>query len=135
MFPDPSTSPASYARALCIDRPQAATVADAEVCGWIKDFSRVMRLVLGGRGEYLDKSAISLAPFHGFSLAIRSLHMTFDVPPSSQIFNLILSFPLLEDLTVIADYKASIGDGDDSDGLSTVIQRSALGPTNVYRVS
>ena len=44
---------------------------------------------------------------------------------SSQIFGLIHSFPLLDDVVVIA-YGTSFYDGDGSDGLSTVVRRRPL---------
>jgi len=63
----------------------------------------------------------SLLPFHGFSPVLKSLRVQFMVIPSSCIFNLILSFPLLENLAVVAlDTSIDIDDG--SNGLSTVIQ-------------
>ena len=42
-----------------------------------------------------------LVPFHGFSPLIYSLTVAFLPPPTSRIFNLIYSFPLLEDLVVL----------------------------------
>jgi hypothetical protein len=49
----------------------------------------------------LGRSATPLVPFHGFSPVIKTLFVDIYKLPPSQIFNLILSFPLLEDLTVI----------------------------------
>jgi hypothetical protein len=125
-FPDPSTSPARYARVLYIDYPQAVTAADAEAGGWISGFSRVVQLEVGSYMGHGDES-LSLVPFHGFSPIVKSLRMTFTALPSSQIVDLILSLPLLEDLTVhvITDYEASIDNNDSSDGLSTIIQPSS----------
>jgi hypothetical protein len=97
-FPDPSTSPAHYAKTLYVGCPDVITAADAEAGSWIGGFSRVVHLELGRRGLWAWDA--SFVPFHGFSLAIKSLRMTFIVPPYSRIFNLILSFPLLEDLAV-----------------------------------
>jgi hypothetical protein len=138
MFPDPSNSPAYHTHTLSILCSRAVTPADGEAGDWIRGFSRVVDLVLDGREAYLDESGISLVPFHGFSPTIgslygfspvlNSLYMNFAVLPSSQVFNLILSFPLLEDLTVITyrDADASTGNGNDSDGPSPIIQPSTL---------
>lgn len=46
-----------------------------------------------------------------------------------RIFDLILSFPLLEDLTVITDREVAIIDDDGSDGLSTAAARPSSLPT------
>ena len=74
----------------------------------------------------VHQSVISFIPFHGFSPLIKSLRVVFTVPlGSSQIPNLILSFPLLEDLAVITYFGASIYSGDCPDELSTVIQPSS----------
>ena len=102
MFPDPSISPAHYAKTLSVGNLRIATVTDVEAGGWIKGFSRIIHLRLG-RLDFGDWSVISLIPFHGLSPVIKSLHITVPHPPSSCIFDLILSFPLLEDLVVAVD--------------------------------
>ena len=100
-FPDPSTSPAKYTKTLIIDCIQAVTVADAEPGGWIRGFSCVLCMRLSGESRYADGSMISLLPFHGLSPVLKSLRVNFSSLPSSLVFDLILSFPLLEDLKVI----------------------------------
>ena len=47
-FPDPLTSPACYANTLSIDCFRAVTATDAEAGGWIRGFSRVVHLEVGG---------------------------------------------------------------------------------------
>jgi len=74
IFPDPSTSPARYAKTLTIDIQVAAT-ADAEAGGWIIGFSYVERLALMA---HLNRSAVSPPvpriltgpqnPLHGYLL-------------------------------------------------------------------
>ena len=113
MFPDPSTSPAHYARTLVVLCFHPATPAGAELDGWIREFSRVVHLKVVGRIN-------SLFPFHGLSPAIKSLRVTSITLPSSHVFDVILSFPLLEDLAVIIP-DTSIDDGDGSNGLSTAV--------------
>ena len=93
-FPNPSTSPACYTKTLVIGGLEEVTAADAQEGGWIPTFSRVEDL-----GASVHNPMICLAPFHGFSTAIKSVHIDFSCSPCS-IFNLIYSFPLLEDLSL-----------------------------------
>ena len=115
-FPDPSTSPACYTKALTIGCPEEVTVADAEVGGWIRGFSHIVHLELKG---YLADNLTPL--FHGFSPTIKSLDVNVTMLSPSHIFNLILSFPLLEDLRVTG---WEVRGGGSPDGLPTVIQPS-----------
>ena len=125
-FPDPSTSPARYTRTLSIGCPQVITAADAEEGGWIRTFSRVVHLWVGGGDDWtgFDESAIPLAPFHGFSPVIKSLRLVCVTVPPLQIVNLILSLPLLEDLTVVT-LKVLIDSDGVPDGLPTVVHPSS----------
>ena len=128
-FPDPSTSPARYAKTLSVSCPRAVTAADAESGGWITGFCSVVHLeVIDHKPSMMatDEPTISFAPFHGFSPIIKSLRVAFFIIPSSQVFDFILSFPLLEDLAVVA-YRGSsesVRDSDGSDGLSAMVQPS-----------
>jgi hypothetical protein len=122
-FPDPSMSPAHYAKILTIYCSQAITAADADVGGWIGGFSSVVHLELGSHTDFRE-SVISLVPLHGFSPTLKSLRVTAPYIPTSHIFDLILSFPLLEDLAVIIVYGEPIDGGDDSDWLPTRAQPS-----------
>lgn len=45
MFPDPSTSPAHYTRAIFICSSTVVMAVDVEAGGWIRGFSRVVRLL------------------------------------------------------------------------------------------
>ena len=114
-FPDPSTSPAHYTKTLLIDCPEVFTAADAGDGSWIRGFSQVERLEVNSASSYANESAISLLPLHGLSPALKYLRVIFAVLPSSRVFDLILSFPLLHDLTVIAFY-VSIDDGGGPNG-------------------
>jgi len=108
-FPDPSTSPACYTKTLFVYCPHALTAADAEEGSWIKAFSRVERLkVLWGRNPP-GRLATPFVQFHGLSPVIKALWVDFTLP--SEAFDLILSFPLLEDLTVLA-YKDELADNN-----------------------
>ena len=116
-FPNPSTSPAPCTETLIVHCVHAATAADAEPGGWIRAFSCVVHFEL----DFYDGRRDSLLPFHGFSPVLKSIHVELDFPPLTLDF--ILSFPLLEDLTVNF-YGMGIDDGDGYDGLPTVIQPS-----------
>ena len=110
-FPNPSTSPARYARTLFVGSSHVVVAADADADGWIRGFSRVEHLVLDSHSLFANLS--SLIPFHGFSPDLKSLHITLAVYPSPRVFNLILSFPLLEDLAVSVRSPTAVGDGSD----------------------
>ena len=99
-FPDPSTSPAHYTRSLFIVLPQTITPADARQGGWIPSFSHVAYFSASDSG--MGDADRSFILFHGFSPAIRSLQLTFTVVSLSRTLDLIVSFPLLEDFSVIA---------------------------------
>ena len=98
-FQDPSTSPARYTRTLFIKFPRTITPADAEEGGWIPTFSRVVSLAMNihGMGAYE-----SLVLFHGFSPVIRSLRITSTSVASLHTLGFICSFPLLEDISMVA---------------------------------
>jgi len=121
-FPDPSTSPAHYVKTLFIGCSHVVTAADAEPGGWIRGFSQVEYLEVGSERSNEDEARASLVPLHGFSPIIKSLYVDFTFLPSSRIIDLVFSFPLLEDLTVITAYD--IDDYDYSDELPTVVQPS-----------
>ena len=88
-FPDPSNSPARYTRSLAIHGAHGNPTVDTGVGGWVRTFHNVthLKLMLLGRA--------SLILFHGLSRALRSLSLTF-LP--TEVFDLVCSFPLLEDL-------------------------------------
>jgi hypothetical protein len=102
-FPDPSNSPAHHTRHLSIYGLSVVTAADADMGGWIRAFHNVVHLYLQPFGS--EGHQVSLVPFHGFSPNLRSLRLTFT---SSEVLDLICSFPLLEDLAL-----APFGSGSD----------------------
>jgi hypothetical protein len=119
IFPDPANSPARYVKTLFIG-PSIITAADLEVGGWIGGFSRVECLEVVSQG-LLPFRPSPLVPFHGFSPVVKSLRLTFPVLPPPWIFSFILSFPVIEHLTVIIR-GGSVDNGDDSDWLPTATQ-------------
>ena len=120
-FPDPLTSPACYTKRLFVGCSQVVTAADADAGGWITGFSHVEHLGLQDHTLFANGSS-TLSLFRGFS-PIKSLDViSTDLPPP-RVFNLILSFPLLENLTVFTSHGIS-ADDDGSNELSTVTQPS-----------
>ena len=125
-FPDLSTSPACYTKTLFVGCSHAITTTDAEPGGWITGFSRVVHLKLVNRVA-VSYSADDFTPFNfrGFSPTIKSLHIHFIVLSISETFDLVLSFLLLENLTVTAHTERVADEDDGSDGLSTDFQPSS----------
>ena len=101
-FPDPSNSPAYHTRTLSVHRIRVIAAADTGVDGWIRTFRSVVHLKLSG----MDRT--SPIPFCGLSPAIRSLSL-INVPLDA--FDLICSFPLLEDLTLVVLFPVGDEDG------------------------
>ena len=125
-FPDPITSPAHYTKTLHVSCLRFVVPMDAGVGGWIRGFSRVVNLEFNTRYTlHADELAVFLAPFHGLSPAVKTLRVDFAVLPPSRIFNFILTFPLLEDLTLIGDVdNTSIDNDDDLNELLTAVRLS-----------
>ena len=125
-FPDPSISPAHYARDLIVGCPEDVAGVDAEAGGWIRGFSRVVHLDVGGRNDLFREFTIPIVPYHGLSPTLKSLRVTAPALPSSHIFDLILSFPLLEDLALaVSSILVDNGDGPEGVEMSTTTQSSS----------
>ena len=101
-FPDPSNSPAHHTRKLFVHGIPVVNVVGAGVGGWIQTFHNVTHLEFTG----LDRA--SLVPFHGLSPAVKSLRLDYS---TTQVFDLICSFPLLEDLALVDPYHEADEDG------------------------
>ena len=128
-FRNRSTSAARYTKCLIIGGPKVLTAADAKASSWLKGFSRVVRLKLVEQDPFCSGWWIACVVFRGFSPVIKSLHVDFTpliVYPASELFNLILSFPLLEDLSVAKSYYAWVGSSSDSDEPLALVQPSSL---------
>ena len=96
-FPDPLDSPAHYVQTLKILDIWSATAP----AHWIRAFRNVVRLNMAAiPWEDLDDEEASLVPFHGLSHTVRFLRLGFDTAPLPEVFDLICSFPLLEDLVL-----------------------------------
>ena len=122
-FPDPSASPAHYTTNLFIDYSHAVTFTETEADRWIKGFSRVEHLWLmagHGDGSLAHGTAVSLVTFLGLSPFVKSLCTTFVPIPSQHVFDIILSFPLLEDLAVTTFCEAFTDNGNGPDKQSKI---------------
>ena len=120
-FWDPSTSPACYTKTLLLRYFSCVAATDGEEVSWISTFTRVVHFEVDAFDMDINWPGFNLAPFHGFSPAIKSLRLIFDAVPFSQVFDLIYSFPLLEDLAVIG-LDESIGNSGAPDDPTTAIQ-------------
>jgi len=95
-FPDPSNSPARYTRTLCVTNLKTLRAMDTDMGSWIHAFCNVVHL------EFLYVCRAVLAQFCGLSPTVRSLRLTHS---TAEVFDLICSFPLLEDLALINLYS------------------------------
>jgi hypothetical protein len=116
-------SPARYAKTLSVGCPQVVTAADAEAGGWIRGFSASCTWTWAVRGWAFP--TILSRPIPRILTRHQIPPRDFRHPYVPQIFDLILSFPLLEDLSVTVIYSSSIDNGDDSDWLPTTAQPSS----------
>jgi len=119
-FPDPVNSPARNARTLDVHCPDLVTASDAEEGGWIQAFSGVANLGLYHNNWYSKTSVVSLAPFCRFSPTLKSLYIFPITLPCPELFDLIRSSPLLEDLFLRCEDKLS-GNDDGPHGLQTAV--------------
>ena len=88
-FPDPSTSPACYTKALFIGRSDVVTDVDAEVGGWIGCFRGVEHLGLGVQNLLGRGWEVAFALLRGFSPVVKSLRIissSFSLPSFLSIF-------------------------------------------------
>ena len=88
--------PGNYTQTLLVRCPHAVTTADSEEGGWIQAFSHLVRLDLG---ENNNSPEVSLAPFCRLAPVLKSLRVS-SMLLNSQVFDLVCSLLLLEDLTL-----------------------------------
>ncbi|KAF9780878.1 hypothetical protein BJ322DRAFT_1112270 [Thelephora terrestris] len=92
-FPDPSNSPAHHTRRLWIYGLETTTASSTV----LRQFDCIQELWVAAPVQ--DFSApVSFDQLHGLSPTLKTLHLSDISAPASQVFNLICSFPLLEDL-------------------------------------
>ena len=100
-FPDPLNSPAHYTRTLTVIGLRFVAGTGNDVTPWIRSFHNVVHLDVETRGRTSFERA-SLSLFPGLSPAIKSLRLKSLHTPPCTLFDLIYSFSLLEDLTLLA---------------------------------
>jgi hypothetical protein len=109
-FPDPSNSPACYTRNLSIHGLRAVTVAYPDVGGWLHTFHRLVKLELYTPG--IDDLRISFVPLRVLPPTLKSLTLSHSYVPLPEVFDLVCSSPLLEDLELISpNYRMCGTDG------------------------
>jgi len=120
-FPDVANSPACHARGLLVGCPWLVVAADAEEGGWIQAFSgaRSLEVTIGDGDRYPNAWEVSLAPFRNFSPTLMSLRVGYILFPYPQLFDLVCSFPLLENLSLDGLYDWL--DDDDPYGPQIII--------------
>ena len=111
-FLDPTRSPAHHTRSLSVRFIESIFIADAEEGSWVKTFSNVVRLELRSNTKTWFNLKRYLALFYGFSPVVKSLRVFTMCPPPPQVFSLICSLPLLEDLAMVST-PAYLGDRDE----------------------
>ena len=97
LFPDPSTSPVCHARILEISGHSATTAVNRGARAWIQSFRHVVELRLSAEWWSAGRR-VSITKLRGLSPTLKSLHLCNG--PLLGIFDLICSFPLLEDLSL-----------------------------------
>ena len=97
-FPDPSNSPAHYARSLAIHGLTAVTAATTHGHAWVRSFHYIVKLAVDT--HWWDDGEVSLVRLHGLSPTLKSLSVYRTALPLSEALNLTCSFPLLEDLSL-----------------------------------
>jgi len=94
-FPDPLNSPAHHTRSLTIQDYHStwfAAAAGVDAGHWIRAFHNVV---------HLDINRHPFAPLHGLSPTVKSLRLALSRPRLSEVFDLMCSFPLLEDFSFL----------------------------------
>ena len=99
-FPDPSNSPAHHARSLSVGACSFYTTASMDVRPWICSFRHVTKLRV--YTIWYDDSQVYLTQLQGFSPVLESLSLIYSAIPTSEIFDLVCSFPSLNDLSLVS---------------------------------
>ena len=90
-------SPAHHTQTLSVWHPQLITALDVDVILSFCNVESLDVITSGWRDGWTP-----LAPSHRLSPVFRSLYLSFVSLPNSEIFDLICSFSLLEDVTLVS---------------------------------
>ena len=109
-FPDPRNSPAHHTRDLHFLDHRSITAASAVAPAWVRRFCHIKRLQITAMvpGTSIP---VPLVHLHGLSPTLKFLRIGLLPAPFSSIFNLICSFPLLEDLSLYSEAFEGATDG------------------------
>ena len=120
-FPDVANSPAYHTHTLNVGCPLfvITSTSDPKVGSWIQAFSGIACLDVVNGIQNLNYWN-SLAPFHKIAPALKSLRVGLLPLPHPELFDLICSLPLLEDLT-LRGYSGRLRKIADPHGRRTVI--------------
>lgn len=99
-FPDRANPPASaHARFLVVRSVRAVSIKDAEQSGWIRSFTKVVRLEVCDFAYRGPTPNGSLTPLSALS-SVKFLRLSTAFVPPIEILTFICSFPVLEDLDI-----------------------------------
>ena len=112
-FPDPTNSPAYHTHTLVVSR--ASGDKESGLIHW--GFSNVERLIL--EGDWVARNVQPLAALPRFAPSLKSLHLSSNGSPPWEIFDLIRSFPLLEDI-ILHRGEFYVGSGGPPTAISSV---------------
>ena len=76
----------------------------------------------------IEGITLSLIPFHGFSPVLKSLHIASSAFLHLRMFNLICSFPLLEDVSLQTKFHSLTDSGDHGFNEQPTITQSSSSP-------
>ena len=97
-FPDPSSSPAHYARVLTLHGSPVVATAGTSALAWVRALCHIVEL--GIFSVVWDDSPFSLIQLHGLFPALKSFSLSRSYIPPPELLDIICSFPLLKDLGV-----------------------------------
>jgi len=90
-------SPAHHTRSLSIRHPHLIKASDVDTILTFCNVERLDVITVAWRD-----ARIALAPLHGLFAVLNSLYLSFISFPDSEVFGLMCSLPLLEDLTLVS---------------------------------
>ena len=93
-FPNPSNSPAHYARVLLLHDLTPITALGTYAHPWLHSFCHIIELQVSA--AWKERSVP--VPLYGLSPTLKSLSLYLPSAPSAELIDFICSFPLLEDL-------------------------------------
>ena len=114
-FPNPINSPAHHVRTLTIRCRLQAVGASS----WIQGFTRVDRLTVDYARSGCTIPCIPLVLFYTLAASLKTLEVTYLLLPHTEIFDLVRSLPLLEDLILTGD--GIVAEDDEPDEPPTVV--------------